>query len=1034
VWVLSCFLAGTNLVGCGGDDTQVILEDDIVSPERAFSSESFDALHASGEIAPEVIFVSPFMDEKAVPRGARILVKLSQMMDAATLSVFKLIDESTQAAVPGIVSLSQLDGSILTFLPDVPLKFNAQYRIEIGALASIRGLTVKEPPSVSFMTEKAPALPGDTFEVLHEFPGAAYPLADFSSFRLLFSQALDETAVVYGQSVQVLQGDELVPADLQVKGAQLTIDPIGDLMTDEPLTLRVDPSLPNAQGGTLGAEYRKVYEVLGTQPRASLALQLMSPEAHGSGVSALSGEAVNSIALRSRLIGSQYQVAQRGNLIAQMAYVADHPDVTPMVVRAGSKIAATGLDIFIGDKIHTARSSGDLTITLLNDATGYMIQNPVNEDRFAPRNVILYLDVAMHSTDPVINSALNQRIFHIKAHGLVQVEEGILKIDAVSNFSLDVLGLDRAYGYLTFHLQSPENTGEQTVPPLDTELPMVHSAVPQADEVMRERLPRLEVNFSEPLARASMLAERVQLLDVDGLVVPTRFGLDGAKLWVEPLADLQSGQPYRLHVHSLEDLAGNVLPDAFERSFSIMPYSPDLSMAPVINFSYPGYACATEPATTDLVAGIVGQCAGGQVGEPGDDLLPVTTLAANRAIRLGFSQPMAVDSFVQSTECAGVGTVRIERINVQGVCESVVPGQLVVTPYSFKFVPNRPWQVDELYRLVVRSDALGASCGATAVCSQAGLPLDTDALDFTGDQIVWETDELGANSVLVQIPGDTPSDAIGGIDYVMSFKGGRATQDIMTLAALGPVADYNGNGKIDDDEPTPVMNRVSPIIGDIPQWVDAKDAVNAVYPEGTVVGCTGNEPSPCDSEKLGNIFLSGMLSATIGQYDEARQGIRVTLRPQMLFGTEKKLNAVITEQLKLEMAVRSGPLIMRMRYEADGALPEALITAGGVDEAGTQLPPVMSATLNLYMDAPRLHILGGLANANLNSRMIRLDVSGPLTFLPDGRMTVTLANQTEARVDVLIEGQLGTSPFYGMVPIVMPAGSVQMQGVIDAPF
>lgn len=1030
----SCLLAGVYLTGCGGDDTQRILSDEEVSPDRAFSSESFDALHASGEIPPEVIFVSPYASEREVPRGARILVKLSQMMNAETLSNFKLMDVSQEAAVPGTVALAENDASILTFIPDAPLKFGTEYRIELAELASIKDLALSEPPSVSFVTESAPPLPGDEFAVTSAFPGADYPTADFASVRLAFSQALDASTVIYGESVALLQDGEVVPADLQVKDNRLTMDPTGDLNTETPLTVRVDASVANHFGETLGVEYRQVYEVVGTQPRASLALRLLAPNEHGSGVSALSGEAINSIALRSRLIGSQYQVAQQGNLTASLAYVADHPDVTPMVVRGGSKISASGIEIFIDDKIHTARSSGDLTITLLNDATGYMIPNPVNRDRFAPRNVVLFLDVAMHSTDPVINSALNQRIFHIKAHGLVQVEEGILKIDAVSNFSLDVLGLDRAYGYLTFHLQSPEDTGEQVAPPVDLTLPEVHSAIPQVDQVLRDRKPRMEINFSEPLAPASLMAERIQLLDADGQSQPLRFGADGAKLWAEPLGELTWGADYRLHVHSVEDIAGNVLADAFELPFSIMPYVPDEMVAPVINFSYPGYACAVAADTMDLAANKVGQCAGGLIGAEGDDVLPLTTLAANRAVRMGFSQPMSIESFVLSGECGGAGTVRVERVNAQGACEAVVPGQLTVTPFTLKFEPNSPWQVDALYRVVLASGPVEAECGVAAVCNMVGLPLDTDALDFTADQVIWQSDELGADSTLTQIPGDTPEDAIGGIDFVMPFKGTVSTQDILTLANLLPQADYNANGKIDDNEPTPTANRVTPTIGEIPDRVESLNKTNAVFAEGTVVGCTGDEPIACDQEKLGNSYLSGTLSAEIGQYDEALQGIRVSLRPQMLYGTEKKLNAVITEQLQLKMAVRSGPLVMRMRYGENGALPEALITSGGVDEAGTPLPPIMSASLDLYMDAPRLHILGGLANSNLFSRKLTLNVSGPLTFLPDGRMTVTLSNETESVIDVLIEGSLGTEQFYGEVPIVLPVGSVQMQGVIEAPF
>jgi hypothetical protein len=88
----------------------------------------------------------------------------------------------------------------------------------------------------------------------------------------------------------------------------------------------------------------------------------------------------------------------------------------------------------------------------------------------------------------------------------------------------------------------------------------------------------------------------------------------------------------------------------------------------------------------------------------------------------------------------------------------------------------------------------------------------------------------------------------------------------------------------------------------------------------------------------------------------------------------------------------------------------------------TENGPEFRADVDLYLDAPYMHIvLSGTHNQH--SYPLTMNLSGPLTFLPDGRMAINQLNSNEIDVNVVL-GVLGLSP---EIYLKIPVGGVKLQ-------
>jgi hypothetical protein len=121
------------------------------------------------------------------------------------------------------------------------------------------------------------------------------------------------------------------------------------------------------------------------------------------------------------------------------------------------------------------------------------------------------------------------------------------------------------------------------------------------------------------------------------------------------------------------------------------------------------------------------------------------------------------------------------------------------------------------------------------------------------------------------------------------------------------------------------------------------------------------------------------------------------------------------DQVLIGNTTPTGGSVMRIREPADGPVMGYII-----DDNGT---PTLVAQLSLYMDAPDMS-LPLSANHDLHSKPLTVALRGPLTFLPDGRISIALANDADVPVTVNIKAPLGIS---GSVDMVLPAGQMRLQ-------
>ena len=131
------------------------------------------------------------------------------------------------------------------------------------------------------------------------------------------------------------------------------------------------------------------------------------------------------------------------------------------------------------------------------------------------------------------------------------------------------------------------------------------------------------------------------------------------------------------------------------------------------------------------------------------------------------------------------------------------------------------------------------------------------------------------------------------------------------------------------------------------------------------------------------------------------------------------LSLVVAKEVKV---IPTGPQVMRIRYENDGSGRRAPVT-GYIRQDPSQ-GAVLDISLDLYLDAPYLRpdVFGaGLAHS-LYSSPLTLDLTGPVTLLPDGRMVIKQLNPVASTdIEVVIGVLLAT------MTLGIPAEGVNLQ-------
>ncbi len=723
-------------------------------------------------------------------------------------------------------------GVLLT--PTDGLAPGTQYTVEISDLRLGKGTakdqtltfttrTLQEGPK-SEVVQEVPA-GEDEFQLSRTIPNGSElePVMDFSAFRFQFTQPIDRATASYGDGNSVVLRDSegaVVEAGLLVDGAYMTVDPTDDYLNPgETYTLTLG-GLESTYGETFAGETLE-FTPKDSSPRGEpgFLVQRITQD----GTSRLTGKGINQVPVNGTLLGEDANVTQAQSelVIAELADVTQYTDVTPIRLPKGTLLEGTPIEMVrIGGEVDAGFGSGDVTMRVLSDATGYLVPNPYTEESPDQLRIVhLFMDVGIATANPQANGGFTQNLMHIHLVGVAEVDPngGVLNIDATSMVEPDVLGLEYGYGLLSFQLQSYKDQTdalladaraalEDTTPPtLQSRMPGQKSPEMPTDESGDElswfQQPGAPIilNFDEPLDPASLNQPGALTVTQDGTTLDISYKVDGAAVVIQPEGGLEylpadSNPEYTVQLGSqITDLAGNnFVPETLtfklpgEVTTRSIPdsdgnYSPDEVQvnSPMLLSSYPGYPCVTDPATRDLDNGLVGRCAGGPGDWPNedyplidyqpDDILPLMSLPANRPIVLQFTKAINPDSVELG------GSFDIFRVDAAGqpIDGETIQGSLNVEGQRITFVPDEPWADGQYYKYTLSSNndtdpAEGYSYNTAYIGSEDAVCDGTGSI-CGEDGHPLRTQPLG---ITYRIP-ITPDDAGGALRVVADYLVGN---------------------------------------------------------------------------------------------------------------------------------------------------------------------------------------------------------------------------------------------------------------------
>ncbi|MTI50291.1 MAG: hypothetical protein FH757_01545 [Alcanivorax sp.] len=1088
--------SATLLAACGGDGGDSPVDDGGANPGESS--------------AQALLYAYPDNGQGEVPTKAPIALRFTSAVSPGNVnqSVTLCCDDQGENLD---FEVERVDGEprgvLLT--PTDGLAPGTQYTVEINDLRLSKGTakdqtltfttrTLQEGPK-SEVVQEVPA-GEDEFQLSRTMPNGSElePVMDFSAFRFQFTQPIDRATASYGDGNSVVLRDSegaVVEAGLLVDGAYMTVDPTDDYLNPgETYTLTLG-GLESTYGEPFAGETIE-FTPKDSSPRGEpgFLVQRITQD----GTSRLTGKGINQVPVNGTLLGEDVNVTQAQSelVIAELADVTQYTDVTPIRLPKGTLLEGTPIEMVkIGGEVDAGFGSGDVTMRVLSDATGYLVPNPYTEENPDQLRIVhLFMDVGIATENPQANGGFTQNLLHIHLVGVAEVDPngGVLNIDATGMVEPDILGQEYGYGLLSFQVQSYKDQTDALLADAratlkdTTPLRLQSWTLGNGDEdksALSAIGNPITLNFDEPLNPESV--EDAVTLYRNDIEIGATVEVDGAALIVKPEESVQYSPEnnrvqYRLELaEGISDISGNELNEAFNEEFELpievqnQYASPSgspveiVDYAPVVLATYPGYPCALVPETLDIPNDKAGRCAGGHPGifegndnsrMPTDDLIPIRSIDGFRPITVHFHKDMNPDSIQLG------GSFKVQKLDQNGTPLHAVSGHLIKEPRKLTFFPDEPWESESLYNYILQSGGYRIAqfgdeleyqatddyvCdGTDAICGVDGLPLKTQPLG-QGYIVNYPS---GTYSDFVLGKHDPDPDA-GGPHMVQYFRGGATTNNVLQSLRAAPIADTNGNMYHEknsfEDFPHPVRKYTydSQEFGPTEQpdpYTDSTLDPNGVRPSensakilikrteeshpGKLVsainsgGCifernpdTGmfdfSNPTagaPCPDHKF--TYLHSALFAEVTDDIDEEKGLKVLIWPSLIMTTSININSMfsfggaqagvppeIIDQLAQNRAGITGPQMLRMRYadnDGDGSRDE--LVEGWISYSEEEGRTMLTATVDLYLDAPSVVDLGGFGandgSSNLNSLPITMSLTGPVRFLNDGRMVVEQYN------------------------------------------
>lgn len=936
-----------------------------------------DTVEPLATAKPGVIFSFPIDGQVDVPTGSRIVVAFSDPVEksaigacTATSGAFCVIGPNGPVNATPVVSE---DGKTVSIQGE--LEPGALYQVFARAELAPTAENLKEGPLFSFTTRTdrpraaAPKLVavngGDPSTV-----GTTKPVFETTTMRLLFSEPLDPRTIKLGAgSVELLNSaGSAVPATIVSDGIHISIDPKEDFTAGATYLLRLGNGLVDLGGQPITPVSLNFTPTASRSGPPVLHALKTTQEGDPGPKTSLSGAPVNVIDVDKPLIGHNESKFMPTTLIGEISDPKALNGPIAFTIRKGQRLTASGMQIKLGGQIPSGLETGDIQIELLTDATGMLYRNPYQDPGQRPENarspvyVDLSMDVAMFAKDKNGNAALTQTVLGMQATGTAIATDGVLAIETVSSMELGLLGVTKAPSNIVLSLWT---NGPGDPPAADTDAPMLMSSSPgQSEEGAVDG--GIELIFNEPIDLDRARAGGIRLEDTVSGAIASLIESHGSAVVVRPLQPLAYSRVYRVVMSDVADNAGN------------KATIPNLSFTTAVlqNTSVPGTIAAIKPgAPCVLTTGTTtpGKCVG---GDNADDAYHPFTLPADEPIDVGFTVPVRRNSVTRGTAC-NQGSVRVEEVDAAGVnCTAVVAGTLMTHDRAIQFVPDKPWEVGKKYRLTLVSGGNG-NCDAGELCGPGG------AMSF---------DSLNG----------TESGDAGGGDLKIVFTAEAPTGGTYMYATAAPWSDVNGSGFMDSSEQAYDENRA---------------AMRILGTTGAINSASFDDPDcdPSTPEKENCMYLLGAMPTVMEPVTTECNGLAaqcqpLTLSPQAMYATSLSMTA---QTALAPIGTKTGTNVMRIREPSGGPVKGYIIDGGNGK-------PKMVVNLDLYMDAPDMSVL--LSSHDLHSKKLTLKLEGPVTFLADGRIAISLANIEDVPVTVAISG-----PLSGTVKMVLPKGAMHLQ-------
>jgi hypothetical protein len=979
---------------------------------------------------PGVAFVYPTDGQVDIPVGVRMVLHFTNAVDSAALAAsctqaadgtvtgnLCVVGPGGPVAIKTTVtgaSMNVVDVTSDALLPGTAYQIFARPALVAGGAT---GNLPTNGPLVTFVTRQQTSRPGVVPAVVSindQDPAgfqdgsgkkAPLPFLDFTTIHLLFSEPLDEKTVAKGSTFVFgkMGGDGSVTpvaGQLYLRGVHLAFDPDDDLDPGAHYVISLAAGIQDLDGEALAPvafDFHPVRSKLadGTRPQLGLKVSpAANPDGSSTAASPLAGAGANTVIAQSQLLGNQQLGLLPGYAVTELADPAAFGGPTFFSLRKGQRLDVSNLVLNLdGDSaLPTGTESGTIHFLVLTDANGYMYRSPLQpskyapDDTYSPVTVDMVFDAAQYSDDPTGNAVVTQTLLSVHVRGTAVVDNGQLAVETVGAVELDALGISLATANMVMSLRTDQSG---TAPATPTPPLALVGSLPYGGQPDFYVDAPLVINFSQPVQfNKADGSPAISLTDQAGHQVRVTLVPLGSSAVVYHDGYLAYDTQYTLDLTQVVGITGTTPTfdsgDNTAGTGLLTFRTPVLSTAhqgtpPIILSSVPGAPCALTGTTVDAP----GHCAGGK-----DSDIPYLpfTLPANRKIDVYFNQPMDPASMTLASACGGAGSIHVETIDASGACTGAVPGTLIRNERNFQFNPASPWTVGQTYRLTMHAGA-DLACDANELCSTwSHLPLDTVPL-------------LG-------IEGHG-----GGPDVIENFTAIDATADGYQPLITLPIPDSNGNGYLDPGEILDPLNKLE---------------VEVTSTSGLITSATlaGDD---CDPNRPGTQVCGGIVAATpvnvgpvLEHCPEDMNGDPIDNGPHCTPITVHS-HIVVATALTLTANVGVLPVTSTTGIQFQRSTePDTAPIVGYIMDDGTG-HPIFVVHEKLYLDAPDLNILGGVASADLQSKEINALLRGPITFEQDGRQQVHLITAKDINITInLTTLSLGT----GSVTITIPAGGL----------